>query len=60
MNLSKPKCIDLTYLINRTKANAELMKEMIRLYLDQTPDLIDIMKQSLADKDWDSIIRRCT
>ncbi len=49
------KCIDLTYLSNRTKANSELMKEMIKLYLDQTPDLIDIMKRSLAKKDWDSI-----
>ena len=49
------KCIDLTYLSNRTKANSELMKEMIRLYLDQTPDLVDIMKRSLAKKDWDSI-----
>ncbi len=49
------KCIDLTYLSKRTKANSELMKEMIKLYLDQTPDLIDIMKRSLAIKDWDSI-----
>jgi PAS domain S-box-containing protein len=49
------KCIDLTYLSHRTKANAELMKEMIKLYLNQTPDLIDIMKKSLAKKDWDSI-----
>lgn len=46
------KCVDLTYLSNRTKANAELMKEMILLYLDQTPVLIGIMKQSLKDKDW--------
>ncbi len=49
------KCIDLTYLSNRTKANSELMKEMIKLYLNQTPELIDIMKRSLAKKDWDSI-----
>jgi PAS domain S-box-containing protein len=51
----KPKCTDLTYLNNRTRANPALMKEMIRLYLDQTPVLIDIMKQSLADRDWDSM-----
>ena len=51
----RSKHIDLTYLSNRTKANSELMKEMIRLYLDQTPPLIDIMKKSLADKDWNSI-----
>jgi PAS domain S-box-containing protein len=51
----RSKCIDLTYLSKRTKANPELMKEMIRLYLDQTPNLIGIMKQGLADKDWDLI-----
>jgi HPt (histidine-containing phosphotransfer) domain-containing protein len=31
------------------------MREMITLYLDQTPDLIRIMKQGLAEKDWESI-----
>jgi PAS domain S-box-containing protein len=51
----KPKCTDLAYLSNRTRANPALMKEMIRLYLDQTPVLVGIMKQSLADKDWDSM-----
>ncbi len=31
------------------------MKEMILLYLDQTPVLVGILKQSLKDKDWDSM-----
>jgi CheY-like chemotaxis protein len=52
---ARSKFIDLTYLSNRTKANSELMKEMIMLYLDQTPYLINIMKRSLVIKDWDSI-----
>jgi HPt (histidine-containing phosphotransfer) domain-containing protein len=52
---SKAKCVDLTYLIKRTKANPELMMEMIRLYLDQTLPLIGKMKQSLYDKDWVSL-----
>ena len=47
--------IDLTYLSTRTKANPELMKEMISLYLDQTPVLIRIMKKGLAENDWDSL-----
>jgi CheY-like chemotaxis protein len=51
----RSKCIDLTYLSNRTKANPELMKEMIRLYLDQTPVLIGIMKKGLAENDWDTM-----
>ena len=47
------RCIDLAYLINRTKSNPKLMMEMISLYLEQTPPLIKTMKQSLLDKDWE-------
>ena len=31
------------------------MMEMISLYLEQTPPLIGAMKQSLQDKDWNSL-----
>ena len=48
-------CIDLTYLKQRTKSNPELMAEIISAYLVQTPPLISSMKQSLLDKDWDSL-----
>ena len=48
----KLKCIDLDYLIHRTKSDPKLMMEMISLYLEQTPPLISAMKQSLKDKDW--------
>ena len=51
----KAKCIDLAYLIQRTKSNPSLMMEMISLYLEQTPPLISAMKQSLLDKDWNSL-----
>ncbi|MFA9390157.1 MAG: PAS domain S-box protein [Prolixibacteraceae bacterium] len=46
------KCVDLHYLLHRTKSNPELMMQMISLYLEQTPPLITSMKQSLEDKDW--------
>jgi PAS domain S-box-containing protein len=46
------KCIDLSYLIKRTKANPELMMKMIDLYLVQTPPLINAMNQSLLERDW--------
>jgi PAS domain S-box-containing protein len=52
---SKSKYIDLTYLNDRTKANAKLMMSMIALFLEQTPLLIGTMKQSLYEKDWDSL-----
>jgi HPt (histidine-containing phosphotransfer) domain-containing protein len=44
---------DLSYLMKRTKSNPELMCEMITLYLEQTPALIKVMKQSLLHNDWD-------
>ena len=51
----KLRCIDMDYLIRRTKSNPVLMTEMISLYLEQTPPLIVSMKQSLQDKDWASL-----
>jgi len=48
----KARCIDLAYLIHRTKSNPKLMMEMISLYLEQTPPLIVAMKKGLLDKDW--------
>jgi PAS domain S-box-containing protein len=52
---TKARCIDLAYLSTRTKANPQLMMEMISLYLEQTPPLISAMKQSIADKDWKTL-----
>ncbi|MFE3847798.1 response regulator [Flavobacterium sp. LB3P45] len=48
----KTKCVDLTYLNNRTKSNPALMMEMIILYMTHTPPLITTLKQSLEDKNW--------
>ncbi|HUX95800.1 MAG TPA: ATP-binding protein [Bacteroidales bacterium] len=54
-SLGRSKCVDLTFLYKRTKSNPELMMEMITLYLNQTPALIGKMKQSLLEKDWNSL-----
>ena len=48
-------CIDLDYLNHRTKSNPVLIMEMISLYLEQTPVLVDVMKQSWHDKDWQAL-----
>ncbi|MDB5284374.1 MAG: hybrid sensor histidine kinase/response regulator, partial [Bacteroidota bacterium] len=48
----KLRCIDLNYLSLKTKSNPTLMMEMISLYLQQTPPLVNTMKQSLLNKDW--------
>lgn len=47
------KFINLDYLHKLTKSNPKLIKEMITLYLEQTPPLINLIKQSLLHKDWD-------
>jgi len=52
---SNPKCVDLTYLNNRTKSNPVLLTEMIELYLKQTPPLVSAMRLSLYNKDWNSL-----
>lgn len=52
VEIEKIKYIDMSYLTKLTKANPILIKEMISIYLKQTPPLIDAMKQSVVDKDW--------
>jgi PAS domain S-box-containing protein len=49
------KCIDLDYLLHRTKSNPTLMMEMISVYLEQTPTLISAMKKGLRERDWHSL-----
>ena len=51
----KLKCIDLHFLTHRTKSDPKLMMEMISLYLHQTPPLVNAMKKSVKDKDWNSL-----
>jgi CheY-like chemotaxis protein/anti-sigma regulatory factor (Ser/Thr protein kinase) len=48
----KARCIDLSYLLIRTKSNPKLMSEMIMLYLQQTPPLIEAMKLGFQNSDW--------
>jgi PAS domain S-box-containing protein len=52
---NKKKCINLNYLMTRTKSNPLLMSEMISLYLEQTPPLIFSMKESFVAKDWKTL-----
>ncbi len=53
--LKKLKYIDLQYLRRRTKSDPNLMMEMISLYLEQTPSLVNAMKKSMNDKDWNTL-----
>lgn len=49
------KYINLKYLANRTKSNPALMLEMITLFLNQTPILMQEMKVLLHQKAWSSL-----
>jgi len=51
----KASCIDLGYLNQRTKSDPKLMMEMISLYLEQTPTLINEMKKSFHENDWEAL-----
>lgn len=51
-NALSKKCINLDYLMHRTKADPELIIEMISLYLEQTPPLVFAMKDSYQKQDW--------
>ena len=52
-NLNKKyKHIDLTYLNRCTKSEPKLMLELITLFLEQITSLIEIMKKSYEEKDW--------
>jgi CheY-like chemotaxis protein len=51
----KVRLTNLEYLRQRTKSNPKLMTEMISLYLAQTTSLIDAMKQSLQNKNWNEL-----
>src|SRR5690606_26524326 len=47
----KVRYTNLSYLSTRTKSNKVLMEEMISLYLEQTPPLINAMRQGFSNKD---------
>jgi PAS domain S-box-containing protein len=53
--IKRIKCTDLGELTRRTKANPDLIMEMITLFLLQTPALVKTMKRNLIDKDWISM-----
>jgi PAS domain S-box-containing protein len=48
-------CINLDFLKQLTKNNPDMIAEMIKVYLEETPQLIDKMKKSLNDRDWPSL-----
>ena len=51
----KDQVTNLDYMGARTKKNAVLMREMMRLFLEQTPVLINHLKEASMANDWETI-----
>ena len=49
------KSINLEYLMQITKSNTDLMSQIIALYLEQTPQLLQTIKKSRQEKDWTTL-----
>lgn len=49
------KCTNLEFLRQLTKNNADMIAEMIRVYLEETPQLINAMKKSIKEENWEGL-----
>ncbi len=49
------KCINLDYLNQITQKNSESTAEMIDIYLEETPTLVNAMKLAIKNKNWESL-----
>ena len=55
LEIDNLKCVNLDYLKKITKSNPKLMSDMIRVYLKQTPIIIETIIKSLREKDWQTL-----
>ncbi|MBA3664931.1 MAG: PAS domain S-box protein [Bacteroidetes bacterium] len=49
------KCTNLDFLKQLTKNNSDMITEMIKVYLEETPQLIAKMKKSLDTRNWSDL-----
>jgi PAS domain S-box-containing protein len=49
------RCVNLDYLRQHTRGNSQMIREMIKIYLEETPKLISTMKESINNMDWDTL-----
>ena len=47
--------LDLSYLIEITDGNPEVMTEMIQLVVDETPQQISSIKKNVGEKNWEKV-----
>lgn len=51
------KCTNLGFLQHLTKGNSKMIMEMIQVYLEETPRLLDKLRHAIDEKDWDTSAR---
>ena len=51
----KERCTNLNYLNKWTKSNPLLIEEMIRLYLEEIPQILKAMNQNLEKRNWQGL-----
>lgn len=51
------KYTNLDFLRQLTKGNQEMIMEMVRVYLEETPKLVNKIKQGIDTMDWDLLAR---
>lgn len=56
-NIENNRCTSLDFVARLTKGNPVMMREMIEVYLEETPRLLNGMKQAIESRDWDSLSR---
>jgi PAS domain S-box-containing protein len=52
---SEGRVTNLEFLRQLTKNNPDMIAEMIKVYLEETPQLINRMKDGIKNKDWESV-----
>ena len=51
------KCTNLGFLTQLTKGNPKMIMEMLKVYLEENPKLLNRLRTGLDNMDWDSIAR---
>jgi two-component system, chemotaxis family, CheB/CheR fusion protein len=55
VNKKQETCINLDYLKRVTKNNPVVITEMIKVYLEETPRLLENMKQAMDAENWETL-----
>lgn len=54
-NLFSSKVVDLSYLNESLSGDLEMLKQMIQLFLDQSPEKIELLNTSVSEKNFEVI-----